>query len=93
MVFIDILDSTMTSTYTNKFDNTLNGDPETFHDSDDVPASKISDSLEQTSPVSGIPILGENNSVNVTKNDDKINLSINEESNSSTCKHFKMQIF
>lgn len=74
-------------------DLTMTENHENPHDSNEVPVSKVNDTLENlTSPVSGVSILGENNSLNVTK-DDSINLSIHEESNSSTCKYFIMPIF
>lgn len=86
-LFIDeVLDFTITSEGTNKSENTVNTEQEDSYDS--VKAPVQTDTLEKTSPVFGTSVLSKHNSINVI-NDNNSHLSINEESNSSTCEYFQ----
>ncbi|TGZ48876.1 Uncharacterized protein DBV15_12526, partial [Temnothorax longispinosus] len=78
----DVLDFTITSEGTNESENTVNTEQEDSHDS--VKAPVQTDTLEKTSPVFGTSVLSKHNSINVI-NDNNSHLSIDEESNSSTC--------
>ncbi|XP_025987291.2 uncharacterized protein LOC113003184 [Solenopsis invicta] len=78
----EVLDFTITSEGTNESENTVNTEQEDSYDS--VKASVQIDILEKTSPVFGTSVLSKHNSINVI-NDNNSHLSINEESNSSTC--------
>ncbi|XP_039303425.1 uncharacterized protein LOC120357327 [Solenopsis invicta] len=78
----EVLDFTITSEGTNESENTVNTEQEDSYDS--VKAPVQTDILEKTSPVFGTSVLSKHNSINVI-NDNNSHLSINEESNSSTC--------